>query len=30
MNHDNEVYMDFKCDDCENTFTKTFSLVEQK
>ena len=30
MNYDDEVYMGFICDDCEDTFTKIFSLVEQK
>ncbi len=29
MNFDNEIYVEFVCDDCEKTFTKVFSLVEK-
>lgn len=29
MRYDNEVYIDFKCDDCEDTFTKIFNLTPQ-
>lgn len=29
MRYDNEVHIDFKCDDCEDTFTKIFNLTPQ-
>jgi hypothetical protein len=29
MNFDNEIYVEFVCDDCNETFTKVFSLVEK-
>lgn len=29
MRYENEVYVEFKCDDCDDTFTKIFNLTPQ-
>lgn len=30
MRYDNEVYVNFTCDDCEDTFTKIFTLTNPR